>query len=92
MVLLSRPLIRFTRLRSQKSFLALLICLVSADANDEGGCEGRIGTLVWARGRSFRFKVVMHCFASPRCRGINKKPPRSRRVAAFADSFAVENT
>jgi hypothetical protein len=27
-----------------------------------------------------------------RCKGINKKPPRSKRVAAFADLFAVANT
>jgi Na+/serine symporter len=61
MVLLSRPLIRFTRLRSQKSFLALLICLVPPMQMMKAVVKGRIGALVWARGRSFRFKVVMHC-------------------------------
>ena len=71
MVVLSRRLTRFTRLRSQKSFLALLICLVSAGANDECGCEGRIGALVRARGRSCRFKVVMHCL-SPGVEGLTK--------------------
>src|SRR5882724_10704890 len=59
--------------RLQNSFPVFLIGLVSHCAkDDEGCCEGRIGALVRARGRSCRFKVVMHCLHLPGVEGSTK--------------------
>ncbi len=75
-----------------KMFRVSLIGLVSCCAkDDEGRCEGRIGALVWALSKALPFQSRHALLTSPAWRD-KKKPPRSRRVAAFADSFAVANT